>query len=965
MKRVLLLLLLLVLLPGSAHAEDYADEAELHFELGAEAYQAGDYRRAAEEFLISNRLSPNPNVTHNIARAYERLGRYPEAYRYYQQALPDVTSQDAKEQIEGALASLEQRVATIEVDTVPSGATVYIDRVELGARGEAPRRFGLAPGTYRLIARKAGFRETQVQLEPLAAGQAKSVTLKLEPLLGRVVVSGKNVQGATASAEVDGIRHQCSGPCTLELPPGTVLITVSRPGFRSEEVVLDVLPDHTHKVVAKLEPATGVVSVEADEAGALVEVDGAAAGFTPVLLRLPVGKHRLRVTHQGAEPIERELEISETSPQRLNMSFMRTSEVTAASRRAERVEDAPSSVIIIPGEEIRLFSYPNVVEALRGAPGVFGWDDRAYPGVGIRGQARLGSFGNRILMLQDDHVMNDSWAGSSYPGYQYRTDLTNVERIEVVRGPGSVLYGTNAFAGVINVVTRDAADKTTTEVGVNVAQEGVGRLRGRQDVRFGPNTALWAGVGLAKSAGNSYVLDTPGGQVTTPAAVDSLEGGTAEAHFQHKSFSVVAQATTLEKAVPHGYFETIVADPRSRQRDTRGFVELRLEPKLGSRVTSLSRLFGDTYLYRAAFPRDAAGYGVENDQFDGYWIGAEQRFSVQVMEQLGVTLGGVGQVHPVADQVAEDDSGIFLEERREMYVGAGYGMVDVVLPKVRISAGVRFDAYGTKARTCLVACDDTSGSSWNPRAAAVFKPYEAGTSKVVFGKAFRAPSTYELFYNDGGYTQEASLGLGAEEIWSIDLEHLHRISKTLQAAVSVYLTRTTDAIVSEKVDMDADDSPFHYVNSTAPLGTTGGEVRLRREWAQGWMFEINYSLQLAAYLDSADHREVANVPMQMAALKGAVPILKKALTLGTRLTFETGRYTWQERTTDPPQSQTDSHLVWDVVVRGEERQIGLTYSFGVYNAFDMRYAQPVGSEFTKDTFPGQGRTFMADLGLRF
>jgi outer membrane receptor protein involved in Fe transport len=963
MKRVLLILLLLVLAPAGARAEDYADEAELHFQIGAEAYQASDYRTAVEHFLISNRLSPNPNVTHNIARAYERLGRYPEAYRYYQQALSGAMRQDAKAQIEAALESLEERVAIIDVNTVPSGATIYIDRVDLGTRGEAPRRFGLAPGTYRLIARKAGFRQAELQLDPLAIGAARSVTLTLEPLLGHVVVSGKNVQGATASAEVDGTVRQCSAPCTLELPPGTVLVTVSRPGFRSEEVVLEVLPDHTHKVVAKLEPSTGVVSVEADEAGALVEVDGVAAGFTPVLLRLPVGKHRMRVTHQGAEPIERELQISEEHPERLQVAFVRSDEVTAASRRAERVEDAPNSVTIIPGEEIRLFSYPNVVEALRGSPGVFSWDDRAYPSVGIRGQARLGSYGNRILLLQDDHALNDSWAGSSYPAYQFRTDLSSVERIEVVRGPGSVLYGTNAFAGVINVVMRDAADETTAEVGASVAQDGVGRLRARQDVRFDKATALWAGVGLAKSAGNSYVLGDPGNQVTTPPEADGLEGGTAEVHFEHKSLSVVAQATTVEKSVPHGYFETIVADPRSKQRDTRGFVELRLEPKLGSQVTSLSRVFGDVYIYRGGFPRESSAGGLESDWFDGYWIGAEQRFLYTPIEQVSFTLGGVGQFHPEADQVAEDEDGIFLEERREVYVGAGYGMVDIVLPRVRVSAGVRFDAYGTSARSCLVACGDTFGSSWNPRAAAVFKPYDQGSSKVAVGKAFRAPSVYELFYNDDGWTQVASPDLDAEEIWSVDLEHLHRFSRTLQAAISVYLTHTTGAIVGTGASTQM--SPFYYVNSTAPLGTTGGELRLRREWAQGWMFEVSYSLQIAAYLDSEDHRDVANVPMQMAALKGAVPILKKALTLGTRLTFEAPRSTWQELTSDPPQSQTDPSLVWDIVLRGEERQIGLTYAFGVYNAFDIRPQQPVGPEFAKDTFPGQGRTFMADLGLRF
>src|SRR6187549_2476259 len=182
---VLALILGLGLTTSVAHADDFADEAELHFELGAEAYKAGDYRGAVEHFSISNRLSPNGNVTHNIARAYDRLGRYPEAYRYYQLALASATQADAKLQIQQALLALEEWVVTIDVATQPAGATIYVDRVELGSRGEAPRRFGLAPGTYRIIARKAGFRQAEVQLEALTAGQSKSVALDLLPLLGR------------------------------------------------------------------------------------------------------------------------------------------------------------------------------------------------------------------------------------------------------------------------------------------------------------------------------------------------------------------------------------------------------------------------------------------------------------------------------------------------------------------------------------------------------------------------------------------------------------------------------------------------------------------------------------------------------------------------------------------------------------------------------------------------------------
>src|SRR5258705_13040649 len=75
------------LVPAVAHADGVADEAELQFQRGAEAYRKGDFTGALEHFLASNRLVRNRNVMFNIARAYEQLQRYADAYRYYVDAL--------------------------------------------------------------------------------------------------------------------------------------------------------------------------------------------------------------------------------------------------------------------------------------------------------------------------------------------------------------------------------------------------------------------------------------------------------------------------------------------------------------------------------------------------------------------------------------------------------------------------------------------------------------------------------------------------------------------------------------------------------------------------------------------------------------------------------------------------------------------------------------------------------------
>jgi outer membrane receptor protein involved in Fe transport len=367
------------------------------------------------------------------------------------------------------------------------------------------------------------------------------------------------------------------------------------------------------------------------------------------------------------------------------------------------------------------------------------------------------------------------------------------------------------------------------------------------------------------------------------------------------------------------------------------------------------------YGYRGVFPRAEADGGVENDRFDGSWVGLEQRFVYAPAKVVSITLGGEGQYHFLMDQQAGDHEGLFLDDQQELLVGAGYGMLDLFFPRLRVSVGGRLDAYST------------FGSSINPRLAVVGTPYAAGTTKVIVGKAFRAPSIYELYYNDGGFTQVASPDLGPEQVWSTEVQHTHQFTKTLSASLGAFASRITDLVTSVGAGSAAD--PIEYINSGKPLATVGVESRLRREWGQGWMAETGYSIQTAAFLNSENpqdllswktsdvHQDVANVPMHLVSAKGAVPIVGKALTMGSRLTAESSRATNQELAVDGKQSSTDPFFIWDVVLSGREGPSGVSYSFGVYNVTDNRYELPLSAEFSQPSFPQPGRTFLAQVGL--
>jgi outer membrane receptor protein involved in Fe transport len=243
------------------------------------------------------------------------------------------------------------------------------------------------------------------------------------------------------------------------------------------------------------------------------------------------------------------------------------------------------------------------------------------------------------------------------------------------------------------------------------------------------------------------------------------------------------------------------------------------------------------------------------------------------------------------------------------------------------------------------------------------------------GKAFRAPSVYELYYNDDGFTQLPPDDLAPENIYSVEVEHTHRFSPTVTASAGLFTNYVKGLILAAGAGNETD--PIQYENSRAPIATVGGEIGVRRDWRQGWTIGASYSYQHSRFLAgdslsdliglkrSPAFRKVANSPEHLLALKGAVPIVGRALMLGSRLTFEAGRYDDREAVTDEPQSMTDGFALWDVVFSGEEARFGLSWAAGVYNAFDWRYTLPVSSEFRQTTIAQSGRTFLVSTDLAF
>ncbi len=131
-------------------------------------------------------------------------------------------------------------------------------------------------------------------------------------------------------------------------------------------------------------------------------------------------------------------------------------EVTSVSKRAEKASEAAAAIYVITQEDIRRSGFNSLPEVLRMVPGVqVSRINSGWWAITARGNAQ--PFGNKLLVLIDGRsIYNPLFSGVLWE--EQSTPLEDIERIEVIRGPGSTLYGANAVNGVINIITKNSKD---------------------------------------------------------------------------------------------------------------------------------------------------------------------------------------------------------------------------------------------------------------------------------------------------------------------------------------------------------------------------------------------------------------------------------------------------------------------------------------------------------------------------
>src|ERR1051325_7283614 len=279
--------------------------------------------------------------------------------------------------------------------------------------------------------------------------------------------------------------------------------------------------------------------------------------------------------------------------------------VYGASKFEQKATEAPSSITVISSDEIKRYGYRTLADVLQSVQGFYVSYDRNYAFLGARG-INLGDFNSRILLLVDGHRINNNLTDGAYIGTAFILDVDLIDHVEIIRGPGSVLYGNNAFFGVINVVTRQGRQLNGAEVSGEFAQFDTYKGRATIGKTFTNGVQFLLSGTIYDSAGPERLFyrefNTPSQNNGIAKGLDGDSFGSAFGSLSYRDFTLEGAFINRNKENPTAQFFTAFNDPRLRTIDERSYLSLKYEHSFPDVVDVIARVYYDRNNFEINYP---------------------------------------------------------------------------------------------------------------------------------------------------------------------------------------------------------------------------------------------------------------------------------------------------------------------------------------------------------------------------
>jgi iron complex outermembrane receptor protein len=631
------------------------------------------------------------------------------------------------------------------------------------------------------------------------------------------------------------------------------------------------------------------------------------------------------------------------------VDLMRIDIVSSATKYPLKTSAAPASVSVISAEDIKFHGYRTLAAAMESLQGFHVTYDRNYMFLGTRGIS-LGDFNSRMLLLVDGHRVNNNLTDGAYLGTAFILDVDLIDRVEVIRGPGSVLYGNNAFFGVINVVTRKGKQLNGVEVSGEYGEFDTWKGRVTYGKAFTNGVELLLSGSYYDSRGDEKLyfpeFNTPDQNSGIARNMDADWFGSVFGSLSYRDFSLEGAFIDRAKENPTAQFLTTFNDPRLRTYDKRGYTRLIYTHDFDDVVNVLAQVYYDRNDFDIGYP---TGQPVATSFFKetqvGEWWGAEVQLRKTIWDKHIVSVGAEYRDDFRQEQRLFEPATrqVFADSDRSRQSHGVYAEGDfTVITNLHLNAGIRYDQYGDFDPT------------FNPRLALIYHPFQSSTVKAIYGTAFRAPNFLEL-------SDLRFQNITPEEVDSYELVYEQGIGRNLRTSVAGFYNRMDNLIVLEDgvfTNLDADSRGVELAaQANWPAGITN--------WARGIRARASYTFQDTE--NRSTDEELPDSPEHLVKLNLSVPVIKDKLFASLEFQFTGRRGTLFTTTTSETLRGRDVSAsdVLNFTLFSQNLIKNLDVSASIYNLLDNDYDDPSTRFHVQDRIAQDGRAFRVKMTYRF
>jgi outer membrane receptor for ferrienterochelin and colicins len=551
-------------------------------------------------------------------------------------------------------------------------------------------------------------------------------------------------------------------------------------------------------------------------------------------------------------------QIDTTNYFNLSIEELMNLNVYSASKKTQNIMEAPATMSVIQRKEMDKMGVNNLIDVLKYVPGI-------ETSMGPEGTYRISLRGNRkegnILLLINGQQVNDFYNGRAI----FDLPIAMIEKIEIIRGPGSALFGSNAVAGVINIFL---IEETSLNAFVGTHNTyGVSGSYYKKEEKY----KFSVSGGYQQSDGNPVLIETDAGNFignTWSLTYDSLRQKTnrwnkdayTNLNLTLGKFSIYSNTFIRDRSDLAGHLYIVA--PGSKLSSIQNMTGLSYEFKANDFITFVPKIYHNYIIkdnliqetpknYVSNISGDVFSNGkIKTETYHSQTIGGELDMYIKINEKWNVLTGNiyeeidltrykVARNYQIVGDVYKENLGNydninFVQNNKKRYVFAYFLQADYHHKNLDLTLGLRYDDYSD------------FGSSLNPRMGLNYKITENLRVKGLYGKAFRAPTFQELYDNTtigNQYGVNGNDSLRPEIIHSFELGLEYQLKKMI-IKYNVYYILNNNLIRVYDPHGGGSVGVFQNIGNTK---THGHELEITYNVLNNLQFYTNFSQFLADF----------------------------------------------------------------------------------------------------------------------